>query len=135
RVAEGSGMVVHVGRGRRRAHEGHVVERRHQDAPVEGVEVKEALELVVAARRGLRAVAWRRRAEAVLHPATEPGDMPWRLVGDDHVVDAGLEALAELDHALEGLLGEDPLERRPCRRQGEGVAGKRAAYPADVADL
>ena len=56
-------------------------------------------------------------------------------VGGDHLVDAGLEALAERDHPLEGLLGEHVLERRPRRRQRERVARQRAADPADVGDL
>ena len=58
-----------------RREERHVVERRQQHAPVEGVEVQVRLQLLVAGGGGLGAGP-RRRAEPVLGPAAEPLHRP-----------------------------------------------------------
>ena len=55
-------------------------------------------------------------AEEVLDAAAQAGDVPRQVVPLDHLGDPGLEALAERDHVLEGLVGEDLVQRRPHRR-------------------
>jgi hypothetical protein len=55
RLVEDLCVPIDVGLGRRRRHQRHVVERRQEDAAIEGVEVDEAVELGVAARGGFAA--------------------------------------------------------------------------------
>ena len=71
----------------------------------------------------------------VLGAAAEAGHVPRRVVGRDDLVDAGLPALGERDHARERLLGQDLAERRPDGRQGERIARQRATDAADVGVL
>src|SRR5437016_9671083 len=56
---------VDVGFGGGGAHEGHVVERRVEDAAVEGVEVEEAFEFEIGGSGGFAAAAGRVRSEGV----------------------------------------------------------------------
>ena len=128
-------VAVHVGLGRRRAHQRHVVEGRQQDAAVERVEVHVAVELGVARGRGPCAVPRHVGPEEVLGAAAEPGHVPGRAVLVDHRLHALGEALAECDHALEGLVGQHLAQARPRRRQRERVAGQGAADAADVREL
>jgi len=61
---------VDVGLGRVGRHQGHVVERRQQDATVERVEVDQPVEQRVAAGRGLAARARALGPEEVLDAST-----------------------------------------------------------------
>ena len=128
-------MAVDVGLRRGGRHQRHVVERRQQDPAVERVEVDVAVERLVARGGGLRAGARPLGVEEVLDAAAEPGHVPRQRVLVDHLLDAGLEALAERDHARERLLGQHLGERRAHRGERQHVGGQRAADPADVGDL
>ena len=47
---ENLGLKVDISLGRIRAHEGHIVERREEDAAVQSIEVKEALQFEISER-------------------------------------------------------------------------------------
>src|SRR5579885_202058 len=64
-LAEDLGMPVHVGARGLRAHQGHVVEGGHEDAPVAQRQVQVGVELVVGSRGRLLAGPWRRPREPV----------------------------------------------------------------------
>src|SRR4051794_11020483 len=76
--------------GRRRTHQRHVVEGRHDDAAVERVEVQVVVELLVDHRLGPTAAARRLRVEVVLGARAELHDAPGRAMA----LDRRLHALA-----------------------------------------
>ena len=86
-VAEDRGVPLDVVHGVVRRHQGHVVEGRQQDAPVDGPQVHEGVEVMVDRGRRRSAVA-RRRAEPVLGATTELLHRPRQ----PEVVDGGLHA-------------------------------------------
>ena len=75
--------VLRRGRGR---HQRHVVERRHEDASVQQVEVDERIEFVVLPRGRLAPVASAVGSEQVLDAAPEPHDVPRETTAGDHVL-------------------------------------------------
>ena len=104
-LAERRGVAVDVGAGRGRAHERHVVERRHEDAAVAHREVQVGVEVVVVRGRRLLAAARRRPGEPVLRAGAELAHRPRHV----EVVERGLHAL-----------GEGRREARPCARRRPG---------------
>ena len=80
RLVERVGVAVDVGLGGRRRHQRHVVERRHQHAPVHDPEVEQALQVGVGVRDLVRAVARRLGHEVVLGAGAEAGHAPGRAV-------------------------------------------------------
>src|SRR5712664_219778 len=89
------GVGIYVGFGGGRGHEGHVVERREEDAAVEGVEVEEAFELEIGGSGGFAAVARRFCGEGVLGAGTELDHVPGKMVRANFGGDAIVEALGE----------------------------------------
>ena len=67
------------------------MERRQEDAAIEGVEVDQPVEQVIAAGGGLAAVHRPLGAEQVLDPAAEARHVP----GQGSVVDCCLDSLLE----------------------------------------
>src|SRR5215218_5650360 len=126
------GVGVDVVGGGGRAHQGHVVERGQQDAPVVQVQVQVVVELVVAGGGRLAAVDRGRAAEPVLGPGPQLHHRPEHLADVEDSLDAVAEACAQPDHVLEGLVGEDVLQGGPHGRHRQGVAGQGAADPAGV---
>jgi len=111
------------------------VERRHQDAAVDRVQVHVLVELGVVSGRRLAAAARYPGCEAVLGPRPDLDDRPWRPVLVDHGLDAARVLGTQGDHPGEVLLGEDVFEGRPRGGQREGVAGERAADAALVDEV
>jgi hypothetical protein len=108
------------------------VERGQQDPAVQRVQVQVALELGIARRVRLRAVAGRMRLEAVLGAGAELRHVPAQVVLGEHGAQVVGEAGRQRDHAGEGLLGQHGGERRVHRRDRQRVAGERATHAARV---
>src|SRR6267143_5424749 len=78
---EDFGVGVDVGFGGGGGHEGHVVERREEDAAVEGVEVEEALEFEIGGSGGFSAVAGRFCGESIFGAGAEADYIPGEACG------------------------------------------------------
>ena len=102
---------VDVGFGGGGGQEGHVVERREEDAAVEGVEVEEAFEFEIGGSGGFAAVAGRFRSEGVFGTGAEADDVPGEAGGAEIFRDTIGEALGEGDHTFEDGGREDVFER------------------------
>ena len=132
RRVEDLAVPVDVGRRGRRAHQRHVVERRHDDAAVERVEVQVVVELGVDHGLRLAAADGRLGVEVVLGARAQLHDAPGRAMAVDRRLHALAVARRELGHADERLVGEHLGERRARRGQRQRVAGERAADAAPV---
>ena len=119
-------MQIDIGCGVQGRQQGHVVERREQDAPVHRVQMHEGVELVVdrGGRFGSGSGRW---AEPVLGPASEPLYVPRQAVLGDDLGHALLPSLGQGDHHGEVRGQQRRRQRRAHRGEGEGVAGERAA--------
>src|SRR5467141_3367885 len=91
-------------------HEGHVVERREEDAAVEGVEVEEAFEFEIGSSGGFAAVAGRFCGESIFGAGAEADYIPGEAGGAEIFRDTIGEALGERDHAYECDGREDVFE-------------------------
>src|SRR6266566_1551678 len=128
-------MEIYIRFGRRRRHERHVVERRQEDAAIQGIEMDQPVQLGVATGRGLAPVPRSLGPEEILDPAAETRDVPRQAVPLDRTGDTRFEARAEGDHALERVVGENLAERGTHRSKRQDVRGNRAADAADVGAL
>src|SRR6476646_1447269 len=90
-------------------------------AAVEGVEMDQTVELGVAARCGLAPVPWPLGAEEIFDATPEARDVPRKAVPLDRARDAGLESLAECDHACKRVVGQHLAERGPHRSERQHV--------------
>jgi hypothetical protein len=125
-------VAIDVGLGRRRRHQRHHVERRHQDAAVEHVKVHQRVELRIEVGARLRASAGALGGEHVLRAAPEPRHLPRQPVLGYRVGDSALVALRERDHSLESLVRQHLGQGRADGGKRERVARQRPADPAHV---
>ena len=108
---EDFGVGVDVGFGGGGGHEGHVVERREEDAAVEGVEVEEAFEFEIGGSGGFAAVARRFCGESIFGAGAEADCIPGEAGGAEIFRDTIGEALGKGDHTFEDRGREDVFER------------------------
>ena len=111
------------------------MEWRHEDAPVHGPQVEEALKLEIAVVPLLSPVPRPRGHEVILGPRPELRHVPRDSVAEDDVVDAGGPTRRQRDHPFERLGCQHLAERGPDRGQGQCVPGKCAADTSGVGIL
>src|SRR5882672_10121184 len=122
RLGERARVPIDVLGCRVRGDERHVVKGRHEDAPVQAVEVQEAVEVEIHGGLGLGAVPGRRGAELVLGAVAETDDVPRQTGGADRLLDPRDEALRQRDRPAVELRREDALQGRAHGREGERVS-------------
>ena len=125
------GMSIDIGSGVVWRHQRHVVERRQQDAAVDGPQVHERVELVVDRSGRRRAIAGR-RAEPIFCAAAELLHMPRQIVAIDRCLHTIGPRCCQRDHVGEVFVTKRRAQCGANRGNRQRVAGERSTDTADI---
>ena len=109
------------------------MEWRQENAAIQGVKMKETLQLKIRRRGGFAAIARRLGGESIFGAGAGLLDVPGEVRGADVFGYAVGEALGQRNHFCKGAGSQDVLKRGAHGGQRERVPGQRAADAAHVA--
>src|SRR5262249_31413220 len=112
-----------------------VVEGGHEDAPVQAIKMKEAVQVEIHGRLRLGAVPRRGGTELVLGAVAELHDVPGKSCGANRLPDPGGEALRQGNRDFVEAGRKYPLEGGAHGGESQGVSRQGPADPADVGVL